>query len=267
MSGGTVGSITTDSDTDLPPPQAEAEAATMASAAYTYSRRPPKPTEKRRLLSLRHLNCLALMIVLSSIGLVRLGDFAFLLFSIIYTFFLSRFAFPPSPPPTAGTGDHAPPPIFSPDNKILPIYITVAAIIGLYLPIAYILEGIYVGDKEGIKAAAPHLFLLASQIFMEGVFFTDHFGIPVRVFVPVSYNTKRVFEILDWLRSELLKAGSNSQTETDSSRRRLHLHLLVGRALAVANLAFWCFNLFGFLIPVYIPRAFKRYYSTTSKAH
>lgn len=41
--------------------------------------------------------------------------------------------------------------------------------------------------------------------------------------------------------------------------------IFVGRVLAVANMAFWSFNLFGFLIPVYIPKAFKMYYYGDSK--
>ncbi|KAG4121146.1 hypothetical protein ERO13_D11G188266v2 [Gossypium hirsutum] len=37
----------------------------------------------------------------------------------------------------------------------------------------------------------------------------------------------------------------------------------VGRVLALANMGFWCFNLFGFWLPVYLPKAFKMYYSET----
>lgn len=153
-------------------------------------------------------------------------------------------------------------PIFSPNNKILRYYVTVGAIIGLFMPIAYIVVGIYNGDKEGIKVAAPHLFLLASQVFMEGVVFTGEFGIPVRVFVPVFYNSYRLVEIIEWLRAEILKSGCGDHGGSGSGDRRA----VVGRALAVANMVFWCFNLFGFLIPVYIPRAFKRYYGAASKS-
>ena len=35
---------------------------------------------------------------------------------------------------------------------------------------------------------------------------------------------------------------------------------LFGRLLAAVNLVFWGFNLFGFLIPVFLPRAFKRHF-------
>lgn len=33
-----------------------------------------------------------------------------------------------------------------------------------------------------------------------------------------------------------------------------------GRGLAVANLAYFSINLFGFLIPRFLPRAFERYF-------
>ena len=35
---------------------------------------------------------------------------------------------------------------------------------------------------------------------------------------------------------------------------------LFGKGLAVANLAYFSINLFGFLIPSFLPRAFERYF-------
>lgn len=197
-------------------------------------------------LSFRQLNCLAVGIVLSASGMVSPEDFAFVIFSIVYMYFISKVAFPPLHPSKE-------PLVFNPQNKVLKIYVLIGAIIGLYAPIAYILEGIFEGDKEGIKAAAPHVFLLASQVFMEGVAFSGRFSTPIRAFVPVFYNSRRIFTIVDWLRSEIYKIHE----EHSGSDRRVY----VGRALAVANMAFWCFNLFGFLLPVYLPRVFKLYYS------
>lgn len=112
------------------------------------------------------------------------------------------------------------------------------------------------GDKEGIKAAAPHVFLLACQVFMEGVTFSGGFSLPIRVFVPVVYNAMRMYAILDWVKSEMLKVN---EVEHGSSSR-----LFAGRSLAIANMVFWGFNLFGFLLPFYLPRAFKKYYAASS---
>lgn len=198
---------------------------------------------KAGLLSFRQLNCLALVIVLSSSGMVSLENFAFVVFSIVYMYFMSKVAFP-------SLHSSKEPLVFNPQNKILRLYVFIGAIVGLYAPIAYILQGIFEGDKEGIKAAAPHVFLLACQVFMEGVAFSGRFSIPIRAFVPVFYNSRRIFTIVDWLRSEIYKEHSGSEWR-----------IYVGRALAVANMAFWCFNLFGFLLPVYLPKVFKLYYS------
>ncbi|GMY07238.1 hypothetical protein FCV25MIE_02477 [Fagus crenata] len=205
---------------------------------------------KAGFLSFRQLNALALIIIFSASGMVSPEDFAFVFFSFFYLYFISRVAFPPVHPSRE-------PSVFSPQNKVLRLYVLVGAIIGLFLPIAYIFHGIFVGDKQGIKAASPHVFLLASQVFMEGVAFSDRFSLPVRVFVPVGYNARRIFTIVDWLRNEFSKVDE----EYGGSKRRLY----VGSGLAIANMAFWCFNLFGFLLPVYLPKAFKRYYSGYNK--
>ncbi|CAK8573480.1 unnamed protein product [Lathyrus sativus] len=206
-----------------------------------------KPQNKSTFLSFRQLNCLAVVVVLSASGMVSPQDFAFVLFSIFYMYFISKTVFPTLHPSNEQ-------PIFNRQNKILKLYVLVGAIIGLYAPIAYILHGIIEGDKKGIAAATPHVFLLASQVFMEGVAFSDGFSSPIRAFVPVLYNARRVFTIVDWLRDEIYKVDE----EHSGSYRRIY----AGRALAVANMAFWCFNLFGFLVPVYLPRVFKAYYSS-----
>lgn len=216
---------------------------TAAAAAAT-------PPHKAGFFSFRQLNSLAVIIVLSASGMVSPEDFAFVLFSFVYMYFISKVAFPITHPSNESS-------VFDPKNKVLGLYVMVGAVFGFFLPIAYIFEGIFEGDKEGIKAAAPHVFLLASQVFMEGVAFSDRFSTPIRAFVPVFYNTKRVFTLVDWLRSEV----SKDDEEYGGSARRLY----VGRALAVANMGFWCFNLFGFLLPVYLPKAFKKYYSGNKK--
>ncbi|KAI8524888.1 hypothetical protein RHMOL_Rhmol13G0184400 [Rhododendron molle] len=60
-------------------------------------------------------------------------------------------------------------------------------------------------------------------------------------------------EVVDWLRTEISKV--------DEQHGGGEWRLYVGRGLAIANLAFWSFNLFGFLLPLYLPKAFKKYYS------
>ncbi|XP_048426974.1 uncharacterized protein LOC103932240 [Pyrus x bretschneideri] len=171
------------------------------------------------LFSFRQLNALAVVVVLSASGMVSPQDFAFVFFSVIYMHIISKVAFPI-------LGSSRDPTVFNPKNKVLRLYVLTGAVIGLLLPIAYILEGIFEGDKQA-SAPLPRTF----------------FSLPVR----------RIFTIVDWLRSEF----SKEHEEYGGSAKRLY----VGRGLAIANMAFWCFNLFGFLLPVYLPRAFKKYYS------
>ncbi|XP_065867636.1 uncharacterized protein [Euphorbia lathyris] len=206
------------------------------------------PARKASFLSLTQLISLAIIITLAANALISSQDLAFVIFSIIYIYFLSTFAFPPFPTPPKN------PPIFDPKNRILPIYVSAGAIIGLFLPLIYILQGIFSGDKERIKTAAPHLFLLATQVYMEGVVFSDMFAIPIHVFVPVFYNSKRIFSIVEWLVTEF-----SIVEDADDS----YVRVLFGRALALGNMAFWGFNLFGFLLPIYLPRAFNKYYSSS----
>lgn len=209
-----------------------------------------KQSTRRGFLTFRQLNALAVIVVFSASGMVSVEDFAFTVFSLIYVYFLSKVAFP-------SHGSSLESPVFGESNKLLSLYVSIGALIGLFVPIVYIFEGILEGDKEGIRAAAPHVFLLSSQVFMEGLTSSGNFAIPIRVFVPVLYNSMRIFTIVDWLRTEINKVDE----EFSGSERRLY----VGRGLAVANLLFWCFNLFGFLLPVYLPRAFKRYYGYKAK--
>ncbi|KAL2334731.1 hypothetical protein Fmac_015944 [Flemingia macrophylla] len=200
-------------------------------------------------LSFNQLNSLAVVVVLSASGMVSPEDFAFVFFSFIYMHIISKVAFPSLHP------SRDPPNAFNPQNRFLQLYVLIGATIGLFTPIAYILEGVFEGDKEGIKAAAPHVFLLASEVFMEGVASSQKFSAPVRAFMPAFYNARRIFTIVDWLRSEVHKVNS----ENGGSGWRVY----VGRGLAIANMAFWCFNLFGFLLPVYLPKVLKAYYSGT----
>ncbi|KAL6581505.1 hypothetical protein OROMI_007428 [Orobanche minor] len=210
----------------------------------TAGRKPPPA--RRSFLTFRQLNALAVAVVLSASGMVTIQDISFVVFSIFYFFFISRVAFPPSQ-----DSQSDPPTIFR--NPLLSTYTAIGSLIGLFLPIAYICEGVYEGDKEGIKAAAPHVFLLASQVFMEGVAISGRFSLPVRVIVPVVYNSMRILSIMEWVRNEISKVNVGY----GGNVRRLS----VGRGLAVVNMAYWSFNLFGFLLPFYMPRAFKMYYS------
>ena len=78
---------------------------------------------------------IAFIIVFMSSGLVPLDDILFALFTTVYSFLLARFAFP-SPSPRV----HAPPKIFS-GSRFFKIHVTTGAVIGMFLPLSYVLGG------------------------------------------------------------------------------------------------------------------------------
>ncbi|PQM36527.1 uncharacterized protein Pyn_00991 [Prunus yedoensis var. nudiflora] len=154
-------------------------------------------------------------------------------------------------------------PVFNPQSKMVRLGPILGAVIGLVLPIAYIFDGFLEGDKQGIRGAALHVFLLASQAFVDGVAFSDRLSTPIRVFVPVFFNAKRIFTLVDWVRNEFSKGYGDDYGcgSASAAARRLSL----GRWLAIANLVFWTLDLFGFMLPIYLPRAFKKYYSAKTE--
>ncbi|KAK4403605.1 hypothetical protein Sango_0729100 [Sesamum angolense] len=94
---------------------------------------------------------------------------------------------------------------------------------------------------------------------MEGLTFSSRFSLPVRVLVPVFYNAMRILSVMEWVRNEFSKVESGYGIGIGGSGRRGS----VGKALAAVNMGFWSFNLFGFLLPFYLPKAFKLYYSNS----
>ncbi|KAL3524293.1 hypothetical protein ACH5RR_017127 [Cinchona calisaya] len=224
MSGG----VGPSGDIRLPKEEEEEETrnkTTTFSKEGTQKNQKPQHPRVLGFFNFQQLNILAVIVVLSASGMVSIEDFGFVVFSCFYIHFISKVAFPSTVSP------YADPSVFGQRNtRILNLYVFMGALVGLLLSIAYIFEGIFEGDKEGIKAAAPYVFLLASQVFVEGVCFGGGFSLPIRVFVPVFYNSRRIFTLLEWLRSEIYKV----EMEYGGNDRRLH----IGRALAFANMAF-----------------------------
>lgn len=214
-------------------------------------------TKAARLFSFQQLIILAVVLVLSASGLVATEDFLFTLLTFIYFFFfLSKLIFPPHKNPNRDA------PLTSPGNKIFRLYVASAGIAGLLIPIFYIFQGFLEDDRRGVSAAAPHVFLLASQVLMEGVAATCGFSAPARILVPVVYNARRILTLVEWIVNEFSRETPEyGGGEGTVSVRRMY----AGKVLAAVNLGIWSFNLFGVLIPVYLPRAFERYYGSSKE--
>jgi len=205
-------------------------------------------------ISIMQLQMMILLLVLIASGLIPAGDIAFSVFASIYFVLMNKLVFPSS-----SMKIH--PKIF-PGSKILGPYVAMGGIVGLLLPLGYILGSFVQGDRRALSSASPHLFFLACQVLTETVAAkTKGTSLPVRGLVPIFYNTRRLFSIASWLKSDFNK-GVDSVGLDGMSTPLIGVSnwILFGRGLAVANMVFWWFNLFCFLLPMYLPRVMKKHY-------
>ncbi|CAK9144341.1 unnamed protein product [Ilex paraguariensis] len=202
------------------------------------------------------LQLIAFIMVFSISGLVPLLDLVFPAFATAYFLALSRLAFP-SYGRTSGSQE-----IFQ-GGRLFRLYVILGTTVGLFLPLAYVLGGFARGDEHAVRSATPHLFLLSCQILTENIISgLSLFSPPVRALVPLLYTVRRIFVIMDWIRdvwlNKTLPANANLQDVA---------WYWFGRILAVANLLYFSINLFVFLIPKFLPRAFEAYFRDRDEIH
>ncbi|CAL4923690.1 unnamed protein product [Urochloa decumbens] len=206
--------------------------------------------------SIRHVIALGVAAVLAFSTTVPLWDIAFAVLLLPYLLFLAWFAFPQR---QAKANPAAPVASAPADRLRVAVHMAVGFVVGAVLPALYILDGLRAGDTAGVAAAAPHALLLSAQVFYEGVAaaWPGTFSLPVAAAVPVMFNARRMFTASEWLREELHQERAGPPVAP--------WRAAAGRALAAANLAFWGFNLFGFLLPFYLPKVLRRYYLGTDR--
>lgn len=136
------------------------------------------------------------------------------------------------------------------------MYVVLGTTVGLFLPLAHVLGGFARGDDAAVRSATPHLFLLSCQILTENVVGSlGAFSPPVRALVPLLYTVRRVFVIVDWVYDVWAnRALTRAATAQEAA------WVWFGRYLAAANLVYFSANLFVFLIPRFLPRAFEKYF-------
>ncbi|KAB2620476.1 hypothetical protein D8674_016634 [Pyrus ussuriensis x Pyrus communis] len=196
------------------------------------------------------LQLVAFIMVFSVSGLVPLFDLIFPAFASAYLLALSRLAFPSHGPVSSSSRE-----IFQ-GSRFFRFYVVAGTTIGLFLPLAYVLGGFARGDEHAVRSATPHLFLLSFQILTENVISgLSLFSPPVRALVPLLYTVRRIFVILDWMKDVWL-----NKTLPANAQFKDVAWFWFGRSLAVANFIYFSINLFGFLIPRFLPRAFERYF-------
>ncbi|EHA8590971.1 hypothetical protein COCNU_scaffold029079G000020 [Cocos nucifera] len=199
------------------------------------------------------LQLVAFIMVFSASGLVPVLDLLFPLFASAYILALSRLAFPGVGGGGGGGGGSRE--VFS-GSRGFRAYVVVGTTVGLFLPLAYVLGGFARGDDHAVRSATPHLFLLSCQILTENVIGgLSLFSPPVRAMVPLLYTVRRIFVIVDWI----YDVWFNKTLPANASIKDV-AWLWFGKTLAIANFLYFSFNLFGFLIPRFLPRAFERYF-------
>ncbi|XP_020571984.1 uncharacterized protein LOC110018861 [Phalaenopsis equestris] len=202
------------------------------------------------------LQLVAFIMVFSASGLVPLLDLVFPAFATIYAILLSRFVFRSSKHPSS-----EPSQVFH-GSRMFQLYVVIGTTLGLFLPLAYVLGGFARGDDHAVRSATPHLFLLSCQILTENVISgLSLFSPPVRAIVPLLYTVRRIFVIVDWNQD----VWFNKTVPAVASVKDL-TWLWFGRGLATVNLVYFSVNLFGFLIPRFLPRAFERYFRERDEA-
>ncbi|KAI4383627.1 hypothetical protein MLD38_009439 [Melastoma candidum] len=193
------------------------------------------------------LQLVAFIMVFSASGLVPLLDLVFPAFATAYLVALSRLCFPST---TALSSEE----IFR-GGRLFQLYVLVGTTVGLFLPLAYVLGGFARGDEQAVRSATPHLFLLSFQILTENVISgLGLFSAPVRALVPLLYTVRRIFVVIGWVSGVWLKTLPANAPLKDLA------WFWFGRSLAAANLGYFSINLFCFLIPLFLPRAFEKYF-------
>ncbi|KAJ7957525.1 Transmembrane protein [Quillaja saponaria] len=203
------------------------------------------------------LQLVAFIMVFSASGLVPLFDLAFPIFASLYLLALSRLAFP--------SYSYKSNELMKSDcerrSSMFRAYEIVGTTLGLFLPLAYVLGGFARGDEHAVRSATPHLFLLSFQILTHNLITAlSLFSPPVRALVPLLYTVRGIFVILDWINDVWL-----NKTLPSNANFQDIAWCWFGKSLAVANLGYFSVNLFCFLIPIFLPRAFERYFKDTGE--
>jgi hypothetical protein len=194
------------------------------------------------------LQLVAFIIVFSASGLVPIVDLVFPVFLTIYAFLLNSLVFP-------NYGNPESLQVFR-GNRLFQVYVILGTVIGLFLPLAYVLGGFARNDQDAVRAATPHLFLLSFQVLSENLISgLNIFSVPVRALLPILYSIRRLFSLNGWVISTWFAANI-----TNDVRIQDEYWIWFGRVLSAANAIYYTINTFGFLIPMFLPRAFESYF-------
>ncbi|BBN07626.1 hypothetical protein MPTK1_4g05130 [Marchantia polymorpha subsp. ruderalis] len=186
----------------------------------------------------------SLCIILIAGGWVPKEDIIFSILTTLYIFIMQKKVF------TAVT-PYIIPGMFP--GKVFAIYLSTMSVLGLLFPLVYLIGAYILGDMTGFEAAVPSIFLLLVQCLSENYTYTRvSFSLLIRVLVPVMYNARRIFTLWTWA---LYIFGDGVDPEFSTG-----YWLLCGQILAAVNVIIWNYNLWCFLIPIFLPGSMRAYY-------
>ncbi|CAB9516157.1 expressed unknown protein [Seminavis robusta] len=120
-------------------------------------------------------------------------------------------------------------------------WLKTGALLGLAAPLAMMLRYALTDRLDCARACARPIFFMCCQAISEAASRRSLTPLPIRILIPVAYNTIRLGYLWSWVFQPLALG-----------------HL--GQAVAIANLAYWATNLFGFLIPVATVRYMRAHF-------
>lgn len=198
------------------------------------------------------LQLVAFIVVFSASGLVPVVDLLFPVFVTPYLYILSRLVFPSIKEGSRMEVFHG--------SRLFQLYVVLGTVLGLFFPLAYVLGGFARGDQHAVKASTPHLFLLSVQVLSENLI--SNLAIwspPVRALLVAIYTARRIFSLADWVSDAFYYS-----TLPEEPRFKDLAWMWFGRGLSTANLVYFNLNMFCFIIPRFLPRAFERYLEAKS---
>lgn len=183
------------------------------------------------------------------------------LVALLYTTCLSatsctRFVSPCQSPP-ANSMDIKPVPLSGSGNLRVQtlILVSVSAVLSLVLPWTLILLG--KPSQLQTNMLSPHLFIMMSQVIFEIRCNRAKCNYVVRLLIPIAATAYRLRLLLDWCHL----ARESLQSADDISSRKFFMC-----GLAYANLTFWVFTLFFFLLARIVPRYFSELPASSTKS-
>jgi hypothetical protein len=192
----------------------------------------------------------ATMLWLVAYNLVSFWDILFVVFTSFYVCVMPKVAFP-TPTEKVAFGSWR-----FPGGKYLTHYMLGSALISLLIPLVQIIVSSLTNDKVTVLEAAPHLFLVSAQVVTEFLVSRPAWiSTPVKAMVPVMYNSWRLLTVHTWVTAVFSRDLSSSISLAST------LWSVFWRSVVVGNFLFWNYNLWAFLLPVYVPWSLRKYYT------